>query len=187
GSFNGHPWTANTTVTMKIQDADHPAMKPFGESHFTIQDELYQYKNWQPEKVRVLLSLDMERTDLKRPYHVPVAWCKQVGEGKLFCNNMGHRDETWKNSAFLDSITGAVRWIRGLEEGEAKVNPEVSAQQHLDSIKFSEAAGVTEEKLAAEQKAKAAAQKAKRAAERKAKKEAANGKQAGAINEIKQS
>ncbi|MFN3191294.1 MAG: ThuA domain-containing protein [Aureliella sp.] len=167
GSFNGHPWTANTTVTMKIHDADHPAVKPFGDSYFTITDEIYQYKNWQPEKVRVLLSLDMKKTELKRPYHVPVAWCKQVGEGKLFFNNMGHRDETWKNLAFLDSITGAVRWIRGLEEGEAEPNPQESARQHLDSIKFSEAAGITEETLAAEAKAKAAAQKAKRAAQNK--------------------
>ncbi|MFK7735212.1 MAG: ThuA domain-containing protein [Pirellulaceae bacterium] len=170
GCFNGHPWTAGHTVSMKIHDTSHPGMKPFGEK-YVVQDEIYQYTNWQPEKVRVLMSLDMEDTELKRPYHVPVAWCKQVGEGRLFYNNMGHREETWKNKEFLASITAAVRWIAGEEQGSAEPNPEVSEQQHEDSIRFSMLAGITPESLAAEEEAKKKAAAARKAAqEKKAKK-----------------
>ncbi len=166
GTFNGHPWTANSTVTMQVHELDHPSMKPFGAEQFEVKDEIYQYKNWQPEKVRVLMSLDMEHSELKRPYHVPVAWCKEIGEGRLFYNNMGHREETWSNEAFLNSIVGAVRWISYKEEGSAAPNPEVSAKQEAASKEFANAAGVTAESLAAEQKAREAAAAARRAARR---------------------
>ena len=151
GTFNSHPWTANSLVTMKIHDPEHPAMKPFGSS-YEIRDEIYQYDHWQPEKVHLLMSLDMAKTELKRPYHVPVAWCKQIGEGKMFYNNMGHRDETWQNEDFLNSIIGAVRWIAGKEQGNAEPNPAVSEAQHAESIKQAHAAGVTAESEASQQR-----------------------------------
>ena len=157
GSFESHPWTSAATVTMLIHDAEHPTMEPFKEKRFQFQDEIYQYTHWQPEKVRVLMSLDMENTELKRPYHVPVAWCKQIGQGRLFYNNMGHRSETWQDPRFLQSILNAVRWIDGQVEGEAEPNPEVSQAQHQASLQFATAAGITPEKLEAERKAKEAA------------------------------
>ena len=162
GSFKGHPWGSGSKFTAKVHDTSHPAMKPFGAS-FEYQDEIYQYSNWQPEKCHVLMSLDMKETKTKRPYHVPISWCKQIGEGRMFYNNMGHREETWRHQPFLDSIVAAVRWISYKEEGDATPNPEVSAKHHEDSIKYSHEAGVTLERLAAEEKAKAA----KRAAARK--------------------
>ena len=30
GSFDGHPWGANSKVTIKVHDPAHPSMKPFG-------------------------------------------------------------------------------------------------------------------------------------------------------------
>lgn len=147
GSFESHPWGAGTTVTMKVHDLDHPAMKPFGAQKFEFKDEIYQYYHWQPEKVRVLMSLDMEDTKLKRPYHVPVAWCKQIGEGKLFYNNMGHREDTWQKEPFLKSIVGAIRWIAGKEGGDATPNPGVSKQQHKDSVRYSSEADAKVESL----------------------------------------
>ncbi|GAB5403363.1 MAG: ThuA domain-containing protein [Aureliella sp.] len=133
GTFDGHPWTQNTDITIAVHDTDHPAMKPFG-TGFDFREEIYQYKHWQPEKVRVLMSLDMEKTRLKRPYHVPVAWCKQVGDGRMFYNNMGHREDTWQDERFLASIVGAVRWVVGKEDATAKPNPELSKKQHALAV-----------------------------------------------------
>ncbi len=128
GTFAGHPWNAGATVTMTVHDPEHPTMQPFGKE-FTHQDEIYQYVNWQPEKVRVLMSLDMSRCTPQKPYHVPVAWVKNWGQGKVYFNNLGHRDETWTNEAFLGSVANAVRWIDGQVEGSAEPNPEVSAAE----------------------------------------------------------
>ena len=36
-------------------------MKPWG-AEFTINDEIYKFKNWQPEKVHVLMSMNMAKT-----------------------------------------------------------------------------------------------------------------------------
>ena len=128
GTFNGHPWNSRNNVTITVHDTKHPAMKPFGKE-FKIQDEIYQYRNWQPKKVHVLMSLNMEKCNPKKPYHVPVAWCKNWGDGKIFVNNLGHNNKTWTNKTFLKSTEMAVRWIMGLEKGDAKPNPDVSAEQ----------------------------------------------------------
>jgi len=128
GTFNGHPWGSGSNVTISVHEPDHPAVKAFG-GEFDIKDEIYQYKHWQPQKVRVLASLNMAKTSLKKPYHVPVMWVKEVGEGKVFYTNLGHNEATWTNKKHLDSIVGAVKWIRGVDKGDAKPNPELSEAQ----------------------------------------------------------
>lgn len=125
GTFNGHPWGAGSRVTIAVHDPAHPAAKPFGKE-FQFTDEIYQYVHWKPENVRVLMSLDMAKTEIKQPYHVPVAWCRNWGNGKIFYTNLGHRDETWTHETFLKSVEGAVRWILNQAEGDAQPNPDVS-------------------------------------------------------------
>jgi len=128
GTFNGHPWTAGNTVTISVHEPDHPTMQPFG-AEFQIRDEIYQYKNWQPEKVRVLMSLNMAKCKPSKPYHVPVAWVKAYGEGKVYVNNLGHNESTWSDQRFLNSVTNAVKWMRGEVSGETAPNPDLSAKQ----------------------------------------------------------
>lgn len=128
GTFNGHPWNAGNTVTISVHEPDHPTMQPFG-SEFRIKDEIYQYKNWQPEKVRVLMSLDMSKTSPSMPYHVPVAWVKSWGSGKVYVNNLGHNETSWTDPRYQKSIVNAIRWIRGDVSGESAPNPELSAAQ----------------------------------------------------------
>jgi type 1 glutamine amidotransferase len=106
-------------------------MKPFG-TEFQIKDEIYQYKNWQPEKVRVLMSLNMAKCEPSKPYHVPVAWVKSWGEGRVYFNNLGHNPSSWADERYLQSITAGVKWIRGEVEGASEPNPELSqAQEEL--------------------------------------------------------
>ena len=128
GSFNGHPWNSGNTVTISVHEPDHPTMKAFG-SEFQIRDEIYQYKNWQPEKVRVLMSLDMAKCRPSKPYHVPVAWVKSYGEGRVYVNNLGHNETTWADERFLKSVTAAIQWIRGDVDGASEPNPALSAAQ----------------------------------------------------------
>lgn len=128
GTFNGHPWGSGSVVTISVHDTSHPAMKPFGEE-FEFKDEIYQYVNWVPENVHVLMSLNMAKCKTKRPYHVPVAWARQWGEGRIFYTNLGHNTQTWTNKDFLKSTEGAVRWVMGLEQADVAPNPDVSKAQ----------------------------------------------------------
>ena len=125
GTFDGHPWGSNNTVTVTVHDTNHPASRVFG-SEFQITDEIYAYRNWQPEKVRVLMSLNMEKCEPKRPFHVPLTWVKNWGDGKVYYTNLGHNETTWTDSRFLKSTEGAIRWVLNLEEGDATPNPDVS-------------------------------------------------------------
>jgi uncharacterized protein len=128
GTFNGHPWGSGETVTITVHDTKHPVSRPWGEE-FTIKDEIYQFKNWQPEKVRVLMSLNMAKTKLKKPYHVPIAWVKNYGDGKCLHMSLGHNESVWANETFMASMLGGIKWILNLEEGDATPNPELSAAQ----------------------------------------------------------
>ena len=133
GTFNGHPWNSGDKVTISVHDKNHPASKPWTaegtRDEFEIQDEIYQFKNWQPEKVRVLMSLNMAKTKLKKPYHVPILWVKNYGDGKAMHMSLGHNESVWNNETYRASLLGGIRWVLNLEEGDAMPNPELSAEQ----------------------------------------------------------
>ncbi|MCB9872972.1 MAG: ThuA domain-containing protein [Planctomycetaceae bacterium] len=139
GTFNGHPWGAGTTVTIAVHDKNHPASKPWGDE-VTLKDEIYQFKNWQPEKVRVLMSLDMAKTELKKPYHVPILWVKEYGKGKAMHMSLGHREDVWTNEAYMASLLGGIKWILGQEPGDATPNPELSAAEEQKAKAAAESA-----------------------------------------------
>jgi hypothetical protein len=128
GVFDGHPWTADKTVTIKTDEPPellHPAAKPFAPAA-TFREEIYQFKDVDFDRVRVLMSLDMHKTkEPKRPLHVPVAWCKGHGKGKVFYTSLGHRQDVWENPAFQQHLIGAIRWGLTLEKGDATPNPDV--------------------------------------------------------------
>jgi len=140
GTFNGHPWNAGDRVTISVHDTNHPVSKPWGDE-FEITDEIYQFKHWQPEKVYVLMSLNMAKTKLKKPYHVPIAWVKNYGDGKVLHMSLGHREDVWTNEKYMQSLLGGIKWIMGLEPGDATPNPEVSSAQEAKAKADAEAAG----------------------------------------------
>ena len=156
GSFDGHPWTQNTQVTIVNHEPTHPTMVPF-DRQLVLREEIYQYKNWLPENVRVLMSLEMSGCDVKRPYHVPVAWVRSWGQGRVYYNNLGHRPDTWQNPAFMQGMVAAIRWLAGQSDGPTAPNPELSRAAQESAVKVCAALGITPESVAAEEAAKARA------------------------------
>lgn len=144
GTFKGHPWGSGELVTVAVHDTTHAAMKPFGDE-FQIKDEIYWYDHWVPENVHVLMSLNLEKCKTKgqtekdtgkvHAEHVPVAWCRSWGDGKIFFNNLGHNESTWTDKRFLDSTEAAIRWILNQNEGDTKPNPEVSKAWQEKSVR----------------------------------------------------
>jgi len=124
GSFDGHPWGSGETCAMTVHDTSHVATKPWP-AEFQIKDEIYQYRQYDPKSVRVLYSLNMAKCKTKAPYHVPVAWVREVGKGRLFYTNLGHNEGTWTNPQFKEHLLTGIRWALKLEEGPAEPNPEL--------------------------------------------------------------
>jgi len=125
GHFAGHPWTQGTPIRIETLDPDLPvvAMWPVG---FDYAEEIYQHSDFDPSKVRVLQTLDFAGAPLKRPYAVPVAWARQIGQGRLFFTNLGHTPSTWDDPRFRKQIVEAVNWTGGRTSGRA--TPDTSRQ-----------------------------------------------------------
>jgi uncharacterized protein len=109
------------------QDWQCPACAHLG-STWTVFDEIYQFKNFDPTKVHGLLTLDKHPND-KTPGNYPVSWCKSYGKGRVFYTSLGHREDMWDvntppdykriNSkeialAYQKHILGGIQWAMGL-------------------------------------------------------------------------
>ena len=99
----------------------------------------------------MLYSINMAKTKLRMPYHVPVCWVREVGNGRLFYTNLGHSESTWANAKFKDHLLAGIRWALKLEEGSATPNPEVQALENTRSLVAATAAetGKKDDEIAA--------------------------------------
>jgi len=126
GEFLTH--NAQATVECLVQDPEHPAVSHFGPS-FTVTDEIYIQKNFHRDQVHGLLGLD-QHPNSKAPGDYPISWCKQVGAGRVFYTELGHREDVWENPAYQQHILGGIKWALGLEAGSAvPQNPAVKLSE----------------------------------------------------------
>ena len=133
GSFAGHPWGGGGTYTFTNHEPSHSTVAMFP-TEFQWSDEIYQYTNFNPEAVRVLISLDIGKSQPHAPYHVPVSWVRKVGTGRLFYTNFGHNASSWTNESYQKHIVAGIRWALNLADGPSEPNPVVSAQQAIKSF-----------------------------------------------------
>jgi uncharacterized protein len=127
GSFAGHPWGSGTPVEFTNHEPSHPAVAMWP-AEFGFKEEIYQYKNYDMTSVRVLISLNMEKTELKLPRYVPVSWVRDYEKGRLFYTNLGHNESTWKNPIYQKHILEGLKWAAKLTDGPSKPNPELQAE-----------------------------------------------------------
>src|SRR5882724_8396740 len=64
GYFDGHPW-GEFKAPLVVEDSSFPGMQHLPQE-FTLQDEIYQIKDFSRDNVRVLLRLDAGKVDLSR-------------------------------------------------------------------------------------------------------------------------
>lgn len=122
GYFDGHPWRASNNVTIVVEDRDHVLNKAtFGsDPDFRIKDEIYQFaeKPYSREKLRILLTLDPERSDpvkgMKREDNdYAVSWVQAVGEGRVFYSSIGHNHEIFENPLMLKHYLAGIQFATG--------------------------------------------------------------------------
>jgi type 1 glutamine amidotransferase len=134
GHFAGHPWGAGGEHAFVVHEPGHRVAAMFPE-RFRWKDEIYQYDlRTKPENLRVLVSLDMQASHPKEPWHVPVAWVRDYGKGRVFSTNFGHNDTTWKEPMFQKHMAEGIAWALGRFDAPAAPNPEVQAAEYLRSV-----------------------------------------------------
>ena len=106
-----------TNVDCINNDTNHPATRDLGAT-WALRDEIYSQKNFSRERVHMLLSLDKNPVT-GQPAFVPISWCKNYGNGKVFYTALGHFDEVWDDPVFQQHLLGGILWSLGLEPGDA--------------------------------------------------------------------
>ena len=164
GHFAGHPWGAGGEHAFVVHEPGHRMTAMFPE-RFRWQDEIYQYDlRYKPENLRVLLSLDMQASSPKEPWHVPVAWVRDYGKGRVFSTNFGHNDATWHNPMFQKHMLEGIAWAVGRFDAPAAPNPDLQAAEYLRSVVAAATAATGNDPDADALRAKADAKIAKDAA-----------------------
>ena len=118
GIFDGHPW--HEKVTIKLEGPDHPLNAAFAGKGFQITDEIYQFSApYSRDKVRVLLSLDTDKTDMDRKgikrtdNDFPVSWIRRFGKGRVFYCSLGHDHPVFWNPAVLRHYLDGIQYALG--------------------------------------------------------------------------
>jgi hypothetical protein len=117
-TFWGHPW--NEEVGVKVEEPNHPLVAAFGGKDFRLADEVFQYNEpYSREKVRVLLSLDTDKTNMgvkwinRKDKDFALAWVKSYGKGRVFYTSFGHRTELYWNQSILQFYRDAIQFAAG--------------------------------------------------------------------------
>jgi len=137
GYFDGHPWVHE--VSIDIEDPANPLVKHLAPS-FRITDEIYQFRAFSRERVRVLMTLDTGTVDLRAPGvnrtddDFALAWIRPYGNGRVFYTALGHFDGTWLDARFQMMLSNALLWITGQTEAEAAPRRSSPTIQTLSSL-----------------------------------------------------
>jgi len=113
-------------------DPKNPATAGLPPSWVIQQEEIYNFKDYDPAKVHELLTLGISPLD-GTPGHFPVSWCKMYGKGRVFYTSFGHREDIWDTDPtikdrinppeiaqkYQNLILGGIKWALGVE-GDGK-------------------------------------------------------------------
>jgi len=125
--FDLHPWN-QFEAPIVVEDQANPIVKHFPKE-FTIMDEIYQVKDYSRDRVRVLMSMDPAKLDLKRKGvrrtdgDFAVAWIRNYGKGRVFYSTFGHREDAWDRADVRTMWLEAIKWSMGLTEADATPRP----------------------------------------------------------------
>jgi len=129
GEFDHHG--QQLSVDCLNQDPQHPATAQLPKTWTIAQEEVYQFKNYNPTNVHELLILDKRPQAPFTPGHYAMAWSKSYGTGRVFYTSLGHREDLIDTDPDLPNrrndveaaklyqkhILGGVEWALGLKMG----------------------------------------------------------------------
>lgn len=126
GRFDGHPWTR--AVRIDVEDPDHPASRHLAPS-FVLTDEIYQFREFSRNRVRVLMTLDTGSVDPaaagvnRTDGDFALAWTRNFGNGRVFYTALGHFDDTWRDGRFQQMVEQSLLWVTRQVDGEGDPRP----------------------------------------------------------------
>ncbi len=133
-------------VFIKLDDPTHPVVQMFGGRGFDYRDEFFRvHEPYSRNRVRVLLSIDTEKTDLNQgPAYgklersdndYALAWVRQYGRGRVFYCGFAHNPSVFWDPKMLQFYLAATQFALGDLPGpttpSAKLTPEIRMQEQM--------------------------------------------------------
>ncbi len=110
--FQSHP-AGTPEADFIITDQNFIATEYFTDSVWHRTDELYNYKNINPD-VNVIMTVDESTYEggENGDYH-PIAWYHEFDGGRAFYTGAGHTNETFSDENFLKHLWGGIQYAIG--------------------------------------------------------------------------
>lgn len=120
----GHPWKANETIVLKVEDPNSPLTAAFPKPDFPIQDEVFQLqKPYDRKKLHILLSIDTNKTDMSESRRIlperradkdlAISWVRQYGTGRVFVSSLGHNPHLFWNAPVVHHFFAGIQYALG--------------------------------------------------------------------------
>ncbi len=111
-TFTNHSKVLPATVV--LEDAAHPANIGLP-SHWERTDEWYNYTGTPRSCAHILATVD------ESTYHGgtvgndhPIAWCRPVGQGRMWFTAMGHTESSFSEPLFLKHLLGGIQYAANM-------------------------------------------------------------------------
>jgi type 1 glutamine amidotransferase len=133
-------------VIIKLDDPTHPLNQPFAGKSFDYRDEFFRvHEPYSRHRVRVLLSIDIDQTDLNQgaargaavraDNDYALAWIRNYGRGRVFYCTIAHNPYVFWDPTMLRFYLAAVQFALGdlpaPTTPSAKLTPAIRAQEQL--------------------------------------------------------
>ena len=120
GEFLKH--SVQQVAAVQVTDSRFPGMTALGE-RLELKEEWYSLKEFAADMhvLLVLQTAGMHGSDYQRaPF--PIAWARKFGQGRVWFNAMGHREDVWESAAFQAMLIGGLEWAGGRLEADSAPN-----------------------------------------------------------------
>ncbi len=133
-------------VFIKLDDPGHPLNRVFGGHGFEYRDEFFRFHEpYSRDRVRVLLSIDTQKTDLDQGPHrghreradndYALAWVRSCGRGRVFYSTIAHNPDVFFDPLMLKFYLGAAQFALGdlpaPTIASGRLTPAAQAQEKL--------------------------------------------------------
>ena len=132
--FLSHP-AGTPEADFIIKDKNFIANQHFTDSVWHRNDEIYNYKNINPD-VNVIMTVDESTYEGgKNGDNHPFAWYHEYDGGRAFYTGAGHTSESYQEEAFLKHVLGGIKYAIG--DNNNLDYAKVTTQIPPDSNRFS--------------------------------------------------
>jgi sugar phosphate isomerase/epimerase len=115
---------ADEKVTVRLDDPDSPLNSAFGGKSFDYSDEIFRFMDpYSRAKVHVLLSIDVERTDMnqglsrgncvREDNDYAISWTRRYGRGRVFYCSLGHNPYVFWDPRMLQHFLAGIQFALG--------------------------------------------------------------------------